>query len=163
MEGIQQLIQTSLEGEDNELAELTGQIHPRAVKKVAEFLELLRTNQARVAVGFNGREVALRDEREVNQAARRLAVRNITEETITTNGTLVGMVPARGVFEFRMSDTGETIAGRIGQDITAPYRDAAVYANTEVIARIRQVRVGRGQPKFTLLEILGTVTDRQFL
>ena len=115
-----------------------------------------------MAVEFNGREVALRDETEVYRAASRLAARNITEETITTNGTLIGMVPAREVFEFRISNNGETIAGRIGQDITAPYRDAAVYANTEVIARIRQVRMGRGQPKFTLLEILGPVANRQF-
>ena len=163
VQGIQQLLQTSLEEGDDELAELTSQIHPRAVRKVAELLELLRTNQARVAIDFNGREVALRDETEVYRAASRLAARNITEETITTTGTLIGMVPARGVFEFSMSATGETIAGRIGQDIATPYRDAAVYANTEVTARIRQVQVSRGQPKFTLLEILGPVPDRQFL
>ena len=96
VEMIQDLLETSVEGEDNDLAELTGQMHPRAVRKVAEFLEILRTNGAQVAIGCNGREVALRDEEEVEKAAKKLAGRNIEEETITTNGTLIGMVLARG-------------------------------------------------------------------
>ena len=161
MEMLQDLLETSLEGDDNDLAELTGQMHPRAVRKAAEFLEILRTNRAQVAIGFNGREVALKDQREVERVARRLARQNIEEDTITTNGTLIGMVPARGFFELRVSDTDEVIAGRIGQEITAPYRESAMYANRGVRATIRRVRVGQGQPKYTLVEILGTVDDRE--
>ena len=161
VEMIQNLLETSLEGDDNDLAELTGQMHPRAVRKVAEFLEILRTNRAQVAIGFNGREVSLKNKCEAEKAARRLAGRNIEEETITTNGTLIGMVPARGFFEFRVSDTDELIAGRIGQEITAPYRESAMYANREVRATIRRTQVGQGQPKYTLLEILGPVDDRE--
>ena len=161
VEMIQDLLETSLGGADENLAELTGQMHPRAVRKVAEFLEILRTNRAQVAIGFNGLEVALRDQGEVEKAARRLARRNIKEETITTNGTLIGMVPARGLFELRVSDTDELITGRIGPEITAPYRAAVIYANREVRATMRRTQVGQGQPKHTLLEILGLLDDRE--
>ena len=45
--------------------------------------------------------------------------------------------------------------------MTAPYREAAMYANREVRATIRRTQVGQGQPKFTLLQILGLVDGRE--
>ena len=55
---IQDLVQASTEGDDDNLAEMTARIHPRAVRKVAEFLSILKNNRAQVTVGLNGREVA---------------------------------------------------------------------------------------------------------
>ena len=49
----------------------------------------------------------------------------------------------------------------MGQEIHDPYRVAARYANREVGARIRRLQVGQGQPKYTLLEMLGTVDGRE--
>ena len=103
VEMIQDLLETSLAGTDEELATLTDQMHPRAVRKVAEFLEILRTNGAQVEIGFNGREVALRDPGEVERAVNRLAVQNIREETRNMDGILIGIVPARRFFEFGTS------------------------------------------------------------
>ena len=74
---------------------------------------------------------------------------------------MIGMVPTRGFFQFRVSNTGELIAGRIGQEITAPYREAAMYANREVRATIRRTQVDQGQPKYTLLQILESVDDSE--
>ena len=159
VEMIQDLLQTSLGGTDDELATLTDQMHPRAVRKVAEFLEILRTNKAQVAIAFNGREVALRDPGEVERAVNRLAERNFREETKTMDGTLIGMVPARGFFEFGPSGADESMEGRIGLEIHDPYRVAARYTNQKVRARIHHLQVGEGQPKYTLLEILGRVDD----
>ena len=99
-----------------------------------------------MTIGFNGREVALRNPAEAEQAARRLTRQNIREETWTMEGTLTGIVPAGRFFQCRVSDTGELIEGRIGQEIPDPYRVAARYANREVKARIRRIQVGQGQP-----------------
>ena len=138
---IQDLLETSLAGTDEELATLTDQMHPRTVRKVAdqmhprtvrkvaEFLQILKNNRAQVTIGLNGREVGLRNPGEVEQTTRRLADRNIDEETTTTTGTLIGIVPARRFFEFRVSDTDEFIEGRIEQEIHDPYRVAARYTN----------------------------------
>ena len=161
VEMIQDLLELSLKGEDNDLAALTDVMHPRAVRKVAEFLEILKNNRAQVAIGLNGREVALRNPGEVEQATRRLANQNIEQGTTTTTGTLIGILPARRFFEFRISDTDELIEGRIGQEIHDPYGVAARYTNREVRARIRRLQVGQGQPKYTLLEILRPVDNRE--
>ena len=161
VEMIQDLLETSLAGTDEELADLTGRMHPRAVRKVAEFLEILKNNRAQVTIGLDGRDVALRTPGEVERAATRLADRNIAERTTTTTGTLIGIVPARKFFAFRVSDTDVFIEGRIGQEITDPYRVAARYTNRRVRARIRRLQVGQGQPKYTLLEILEAEDERE--
>ena len=161
VEMIQDLLETSLAGTDEELATLTDQMHPRAVRKVAGFLKILKNNRAQVTIELNGREVALTDPGEVERAVNRLEVQNIREETTTTTGTLVGIIPARRFFEFRASGTDEFIEGRIGQEIHDPYRVAARYQNRKVRARIRRLQVGQSQPKYTLLEILGTVDGRE--
>ena len=163
VEMVQNLLESSLAGTDEDLAELIGQMHPRAVRKVAEFLEILRANRAQAAIGFNSREAALRNPGEVERATSRLAVPNIREETKTIDGTLTGMVPAQRSFEFRAPGTGEStgestsefIEGRIGREVHDPYRIAARYAGQEVRARIRRIQVGQGRPQYTLLEILG--------
>ena len=157
VEMIQDLLETSLAGTDEELATLTDQMHPRAVRKVAGFLKILKNNRAQVTIELNRREVALRNPGEVERAVNRLAERNIREETKTMDGTLIGIVPARGFFEFGPSGADESMEGRIGLEIHDPYRVAARYTNQEVRARIRRLQVGDGEPKYTLLEILGLV------
>ena len=151
---IQDLVQASIEGDDENLAELTAQMHPRAVRKVAEFLSILKNNQAQVVIGLNGREVALKNADEVERATRRLAPRNIQETTNLIAGVLIGMVPARRFFEFQIPGSDDSIEGRIGLEVQEPYRMAALYTNTQVRASIRRVQIGRGQPKYTLLDIL---------
>ena len=151
---IQDLVQASIEGDDENLAELVAQMHPRAVRKVAEFLSILKNNQAQVVIGLNGREVALRNADEVERATRRLAPRNIQETTNLIAGVLIGMVPARRFFEFQIPGSDDNIEGRIGLEVQDPYRMAALYTNTQVRASIRRAQIGRGQPKYTLLDIL---------
>ena len=73
VEMIQDLLETSLTGTDEELATLTDQMHPRAVRKVVEFLKILKNNRAQVTIEMGGREVGLRNSDEVEQATRRLA------------------------------------------------------------------------------------------
>ena len=166
VEMIQNLLETSLKGDDDDLAELTGAMHPRAVRKVAEFLEILKNNEAQVAIRFRNREVALSNPEEVETSTRRLARRNIQEETLTVNGILIGLVPRQRSFELSTQDfrddqvVSDNIEGRVGEEIQDPYRIAATYTNHGVRARIRRLQVGQGQPKFTLLEVLGLVDDR---
>ena len=108
---IQDLLQGTLDRADDELSELAGRLHPRAVRKLAEFVEIVKNNGAQVAIGLNSREVALRNPEEADQAMKRLASRNIVEATTTMTGTLIGMVPSRSSFEFRERNTDEPIQG----------------------------------------------------
>lgn len=154
VERIQDLLETALQGTDDDLAELIGRTHPRVVRKVAELLRMLRNNKAQVTIRMEGRYVALRTPGEVEEAGRRLARRNIEEETTGHAGTLTNIDPARRLFELRLSANDELIQGRIGQEVKDPHRIAARYSNMAVTATVRRVRVGESQPKYTLLGIL---------
>ena len=160
---IQDLLQGALDASDDDLAELAGSLHPRAVNKIAEFVRILNNSGAQVSLGLNDRKVALRTPQDVDRANSRLAPRNIVETTSARTGTLIGMVPSRRTFELRERDTGVPIQGRIGHELEAPYRMAATYTNRDVIASIRQVRAGRSQPQYTLLEIVGLANPNERL
>lgn len=151
---IQDLLETSLQGTDDDLAEVINRIHPRAAKKVAELLRLLRSNKAQVTIGMDGRYVALRTPDEVERANRRLAPDNIEQGIANESGTLTELVPAERSFHLRLSESGQLVKGRIGWEINDPHRIADRYTNREVTATVRWIRVGESQPKLTLLGIV---------
>ena len=100
------------------------------------------------------RQVALENEEVVERATERLAEKNIQEDTTIMDGTLIGMVPTRRIFEFGILSTGDLLHGRIGLEVEEPHRLAAIYTNRRVWVRIRRVQIGRAEPKYTLLEVL---------
>ena len=78
---IQELLTLSSEGSDNDLSEIADDMHPRAVRKVGEFLEFMKRSDARFALEFREREFRIRSTGQLEEAIRRLAVTNIYEET----------------------------------------------------------------------------------
>ena len=67
-------------------------MHPRAVRKVTEFLKILKNNGAQVTIEMDGREVGLRNPDEVERAVNRLAEilssppQTLTERLYRLNG-----------------------------------------------------------------------------
>ena len=60
---IQDLLTLSSEGTDTDLSEVADEMHPRAVRKVGEFLALMKRNDARFAMDFEGKEFQFRTDR----------------------------------------------------------------------------------------------------
>ena len=154
IETIQDLLEGALTAGDNDLAELTARIHPRAVKKMAEFLSIVKNNRAQTSVALNGRVVGLKNTSEVERATSRLAPANIEESTIEVIGTLIGVIPLRRRFQFANTATDDTLEGRVGMEIPDLYELAAQYTNRRVAASMRRIRVGQGQPKYILLNVV---------
>ena len=69
---IQDLLEASLREGDTGTASLVDMTHPTATLKVAVFLEILRDSGAQVEIGMDRRRVGLKDQSEVERAARRL-------------------------------------------------------------------------------------------
>ena len=160
IETIQDLLEGALTAGDDDLAELTARIHPRAVKKMAEFLTIVKTNRAQTSVALNGRVVGLKNTSEVDRATSRLAPVNIEESTVEQTGTLIGIIPVRRRFQLTASETGDTLEGRVGLEIPDLYELAAQYTNRRVAASMRRIRVGQGQPKYLLLDVVEYSGDR---
>ena len=150
---IQDLLILSRDGSDDDLSQLADDIHPRAVRKLGEFLELVRFNEARFGLDFRNRRFRVTADSQLEDTIKRIANRNVIEETNDTSGIMIGVLPATKRFQLnRLTDRTE-IEGRIAPEAGDPYELTQQYTGREVSARIRAVRVGRGNPRYTLLRV----------
>ena len=150
---IQELLMLATEGSDDDLSEIADDMHPRAVRKVGEFLELLRINEARFGLAFRNRKFRFASDNQLNNTITRLAARNVHEETEDFPGTVIGVLPASRRFQLNLLADRTEIEGRISSEIQDTYELAQQYTGREVTARIRSVRVGEGNPRYTLLRV----------
>ena len=98
--------------------------------------------------------VGLKNPFQMEQETSRLAPTNIEESTIEQTGILIGVIPVRRRFQLTASETGDTLEGGLGLEIPDLYLLAAQYTNRRVEASMRRIRVGQGQPKYILLDVV---------
>lgn len=79
MAKIETLFRLAAEGTDDEVAEVIDEVHPRAVKKVYEFLELLVQQQAWCGLEFADRCFRYADYEQIKASCERLKSDNIRE------------------------------------------------------------------------------------
>ena len=147
---VQDLFALSTSGSDSDLSEIADEIHPRAVKKVVELLELMKRHDARLAIVFDGREFRFHNNREIIATSERLSADNVRDETDTVVGTLIGILPATGRFQINRRPDGAEIEGKLARGILNAYELSRRYTSGLVTAEIRSVQVGQGKPSYTL-------------
>lgn len=150
---VQELLALSSNGTDTDLSEVADEMHPRAVRKVGEFLGLMRRNETRFSMDFEGNEFQIRTDRQLETTAVRLEARNIHEEVRSVSGTLIGVIPVSRQFQLNLLEEGTALEGQLGREVEDAYELGRQYTNRPVVAEIRSVRVGQGNPKHTLLGI----------
>ena len=107
MARIEALFRLAAEGTDDEVAEVIEEIHPRAVRKVHDFLELLVQQQAWCGLEFGERFFRYADYAQVKASCERLKDENIHETEETYRGEFQGVLPAGRTFEFLLADQGQ--------------------------------------------------------
>ena len=113
---IQNLLKSVSEDIDDDFSYVAAQLHPRAVNKVADLLELMRKRKAQFTVEYQGATVRFDTDDNIGNAARRLNRTNVRGDTRDITGTMVGIVPATRTFQ--MDPTNEpSIHGHIGREI----------------------------------------------
>ena len=149
---VQDLLRSALEGNDDDFTIAASSIHPRAVNKAAEFLDLMRRRRAQFTMEYEGDAVRFQTRPDVYNAHRRLV--RVTEDTRTDDliGRMIGVIPTTRQFQINPDD-GDPIRGTIGPEIRDTYDTAARFTNRRVRARVRTVRAGRGAPRHTLLAV----------
>ena len=144
------LLQATL-GSDDELTDAVVSVDRTAMAAVRTFLETLVTNEAVCALELDDASVSFRDVSDVRRSLARLSHGNIHEEVQSFEGQIRGILPKLRTFEFKLTDSGEVIAGRIGPGIIDP--DAL---NQHLYERARlqvtAVLVGAARPRFVLNE-----------
>lgn len=153
MAKIEALFRLTAEGSDDEVAEVVEEVHPRAVKKVRDFLELLVQQQAWCGLEFGDRFFRYADFEQIKASCERLKDENIQETQETYRGEFQGVLPAARTFEFRLADQAELIRGKINLAIDDPDVLNREWLHKPVTVKLNVIRVGQGRPRFTLMTL----------
>lgn len=153
MTKIEALFRLAAEGTDDEVTEIVEEVHPRAVKKVYEFLDLMVQHQAWCGLQFAERFFRYTDYEQVKMASERLKSDNIQEWEETYRGMFQGVLPAERTFEFRPADQAVIIKGKVGADIDDPGVLNRDWLLKPVQLKLRVMQVGQGRPRYTLMTL----------
>lgn len=148
LQKIQSLLEASALGSDDDVAEFVDAIHPRAVKKISEFLGLLSNHHAWCGVEFEQKMFRFEGLDQLERSVGRLGEANIKEEPSTQQGKFVGVLPNSRTFEFHTAEG--LIKGKIGARIDDPDSILRDWLKREVEITFDMVQVGKGRPRFTL-------------
>jgi hypothetical protein len=146
---IQAIFQAVAQGSDEDLSEVIGEVHPRAIDKVHDFLSHQAQHKARCCLDFDGRHFLFQSDEQIQSSADRLARGNITEEEATLEGTLIGVLPSDRRFELE-TEGGDIKKGRTHLTLEDGKRLWAEYSAKAVKVRVRAVSAGRGSPRYIL-------------
>ena len=147
------LLQVSARGSDDDISDIVEKIHPRAVRKVADFLSVMSRQNAWCGLEFREDFFRYDNLDELRRSESRLRHENIDQRTETYRGEFQGFLPESRNFEFRVFDESYVLCGRLGEDIEDTSSLNRDYLNKPVTVQFNVVQVGQGRPRFTLASL----------
>jgi hypothetical protein len=147
------LFRVSAQGSDDEVAEIVDDIHPRAVKKVSEFLGYLVQHQAWCGLEFKNDFFRYQNIEQLRISANRLQEENIREEDEEYIGEFEGVLPHSRTFEFKLADQAGILKGKVDIAVTDPDLLNREWLHKPVKIQLHVIQVGQGKPRFTLPDI----------
>ncbi len=153
MEKLERLFQVAAEGTDDDIAELVEEIHPRAVKKAAEFLAYVGEQDAWCGMEFKEKVFGFAGVEQVRASAERLTSNNIRETEESFSGEFQGVLPRSRTFEFKLLDQEGVLRGKVGPEIPDADLLNREYLHKPVNVEFHVIQVGQGRPRYTLLTL----------
>jgi hypothetical protein len=153
MQKMEDLFRVASEGDDDQLSELVDEIHPRAVKKVAEFLTYISDQEAWCGLDFDESSFRFSGSNQVRNSAQRLNADNIRDTTEEFTGRFDGTLPTSRTFEFKPVDQKGILRGKIGPDIEDSHVINRDYLGKMVRVTLNVIQVGQGRPRYTLAKL----------
>lgn len=151
LEKLQELFRASISDDDDLLTELVEEIHPRAVIKAVDFLDVMRNNNAWCALSFKERTFRFLNIHQIETSMLKLSQDNIDEQDVIFNGEFQGILPSRRAFEFKSADG--IITGKIGAEIKEPDVLNREYLHKIVSVQLHKIQVGQGRPRYQLVDL----------
>jgi hypothetical protein len=150
MKKIETLFRLSVNGTDDEVAEIIADIHPRAIKSIYEFLNLLVQSEAWCGLEFGNSFFCYADYEQIKISANRLKDDNIHENDESCFGEFQGVLPAARTFEFNVSSQNEVIRGKIDLSIDDPDILNRLWLHKPITVKFHTIQVGTGKLRYTL-------------
>ena len=149
-EKIVKLFDSAATGSDDDLSELVNEIHPRAVRKAADFLKYLLDHGAWCGFEFKEKVFKYSGTEQVQNSYERIKDENIKNSEEQFIGKFQGVLPKGRTFEFLVFDTKDVIRGKIGLDIQDPFEINKSFLDMAVNTTFSVLQVGQARPRYTL-------------
>lgn len=153
MDLIESLLQLAVNGDDDEVADVVDLVHPRAVHKMNEFLDILIADQALCALQYGRNSFRFRSLEDVKRSRERLKTENIQESTEEFQGQFVGVLPDGRTFEFMVAGEQKPIKGRIDKAIDDPLEIGRNWLFKQATVTFHVIRFAKGGPRYSLREM----------
>lgn len=153
MSKIGEFFRMTVQGSDDNLAEIIEEVHPRAGKKICEFLEILVGQHAWCGLEFGDRYFRYTDCAQVKKACARMREDNIHESMESFHGEFRGVLPGGRKFEFKLDNQNEMIQGKIDASIPNPDIVNRQWLYKPAKITLKVARVGQSRPRFTLMSL----------
>jgi hypothetical protein len=160
MRKIENIFRLAAEGSDDDIAEVIDEIHPRAVKKVYEFLDLLVQQQAWCCLEFRDRRFRYADYEQLKASSARLRDDNIQKREESYRGEFQGILPAGRTFEFKLLDQEGVIRGKLDAAIPNPDLLNREWLYKPVAIKLNVIQVGQGRPRYTLMSLNDLIAEK---
>ena len=152
LESLLKLFEKAAQGTDDEVTEVVHRVHPRAVKKVVDFLDYMEKRGAWCGVEFKRHFFRYSNLDELRFAKERLSSDNIHHTKEKYQGVFQGSLPKPRTFQFQALDYDSPIIGRFDPSID-PHAINRDWLDRPVSVEFDVVQVGQGRPRFTLLDL----------
>jgi hypothetical protein len=152
------LLQVSSDGTDDDVAELIAEVHPRAVRKVAAFLEYLSRNQSWCGIEFKTKVFKYRNLEQLRHSRDRLSESNIRENREIFRGELQGVLPKGRTFEFKIGGTEQILRGKVGLGIEDPDVLNRDWLHRPINITLNVFQVGKSRPSYILADLNSLVS-----
>ncbi|MHC8491396.1 hypothetical protein ACTU44_01640 [Thalassospira sp. SM2505] len=153
LEKLLSLFETSVADNDDQLAEIISEIHPRAIQKAASFLEYMIENGAWCGLQFKGKTFRFRNIEQLETSLSKIKEDNIHESTENYRGELQGVLPRGRTFEFNVIDQNIVIKGKVGSEIEDPDVLNRDWLHKPVTVSLDVIQVGQSRPSYVLSSI----------
>ncbi|MDP2828042.1 MAG: hypothetical protein Q8O37_05495 [Sulfuricellaceae bacterium] len=150
IECTQNLLQGSVNSDDELLADSASELDQRALDKVRDFVSTLAENEAICALQFRNQLFRFTDVGQVRHSLERISRDNLHEEEQVLRGEFQGVLPKRRTFELQIGGTDQIITGKIAPAV-GDADEINNHLHHEVEIRVMVTRVGNGRPRYLLL------------
>lgn len=147
------LLSEASQGEGEGLADIVAEIHPRAVGKVRDFLDVLLNHGAWCRLEYEHRPFVFRDSSEVRQARHALRAENMEESDQELVGVLEGILPTARQIEFRVPGEDAPLRLRIHRELI-DVGGLKRFMDKTIRVRVHATRLSNRKPRYELLSVV---------
>lgn len=152
LERTQNLLQGTINADDELLADTASELDQRALDKVRNFIGTLAENEAVCSLHYRNQIFRFKDVAQVRQSLERISKENIHENEQLLKGEFQGVLPKRRTFEFKIFGTDQVIVGKVIPSIQdADLINKHLHEQVEILTMVTTVRQGR--PRYLLLDL----------